>query len=330
MVERKWTPANIQDAFFEVSTQPVYWFDGFWKHEIHGQKAIVDESTGNALSVVSSKYNVITNKTAYELCKHIINHIFSNVKLEDFQCFNILMPKTKGSCRIDLIIPQTYHSPFGDRKENWTPFIRISNSYNRTVTLKYEVGFCRWICLNGVIFNQTGVTLSYTHSENIDESQIVKHLKNLKSLERIDKMWETFDKKMNTLQEILIPESMALPIFCKAFGIEIDKDEVSERQKETLGIKASQIIDSSKEYFKELGNNAYAVFNVLTDYASYPQGISSIATAVHGFQRKVGDWVDEIVVHSKQEGFNLYDYIGKEVMNTAFFLESLVSKEDKK
>lgn len=270
MVERKWTPANLQEAFFEVSIQPVYWFDGFWKHEIHGQKAIVDESTGNALSVVSNKYNVITNKMAYELCSHIISHIFSNVQLGDFQCFNILMPKTKGSCRIDLIIPQTYHSPFGDHRENWTPFIRISNSYNRTVTLKYEVGFCRWICLNGVIFNQTGVTLSYTHSENIDESQIVKHLRNLKSLEQIDKMWETFDKKMNVLREISIPESMALPIFCKAFGIAIDQEKVSDRQKEVLGIKAKQILDLSKDYFKELGNNAYAVFNVLTDYASFP------------------------------------------------------------
>ena len=42
--------------------------------------------------------------------------------LEDFECYNILMPKSKGSCRIDLIIPNNFNKLFGNKDESWTPF----------------------------------------------------------------------------------------------------------------------------------------------------------------------------------------------------------------
>ena len=51
------------------------------------------------------------------------------------------MPQSISSCRIDLIIPYSQDNPFADKKDTWTPFIRISNSYNRTLVLKYEIGF---------------------------------------------------------------------------------------------------------------------------------------------------------------------------------------------
>ena len=34
--------------------------------------------------------------------------------------------------------------------------------------------------------------------------------------------------------------------------------------------KTKQIEDSARSYFNSLGNNAYAMMNVLTDYSSFP------------------------------------------------------------
>jgi hypothetical protein len=48
-------------------------------------------------------------------------------------------------------------------KDKRTAFLRPSNSYNRTQLLRFE-GFCRWICLNGIIFGRKSIEFSYAHT----------------------------------------------------------------------------------------------------------------------------------------------------------------------
>jgi sulfur relay (sulfurtransferase) DsrC/TusE family protein len=329
MIQREWTKGNINDAFFPIKTSPVLWDDGLDKRIVPGQKVIFDSLEKRSLSVVSSKYRVVTNQEAFDWADYVIKRIFPGLSLQEFSCFHVFMPKTKSFCRIDLIIPRGGHSPFPDIFDSWTPFVRISNSYNRTLKLKYEIGFCRWICLNGVIFNQKGIQISINHTGRIDSSIIKKLVNEAKNVEGIESLWEKFDKKMVFLKRIEIPDSMALPVYCKAFKININKDELSLKQKEDWAEKATQIINSANEYFAELGNNAYALMNVLTDYASYPAATSNTTILVNAYQRKVGDWIDEIIAASSKEDFNLYDYIGKDAMNMALFLETLIKKQNK-
>ena len=60
---------------------------------------------------------------------------------------------------------------------------------------------------------------------------------------------------------------MALPMYCKAYGVTIDKKNITEKQKEIWAKRAAMVLNRSKIYFEELGNNAYALYSVLTDYA---------------------------------------------------------------
>lgn len=326
MITREWKGANLNEAFFPVTMASVSWSDNEGNfHKISGQYAIIDFSTKKTFSVVSDRYHLILNKEAYDFADAIIRGVFEGFTLSDFECFNIYMPKTRGSCRIDLIIPHNFNNPFGDPRENWTPFVRISNSYNKTLVLKYEIGFCRWICLNGVIFGQKGITIKFVHTDEINPKTINLYiLKAQQEIGNIRNLWNAFENKLLRLKEIPLPSTMALPMFCKAFGLEIDETKVSKSQKENFKIKAQKIITSSKEYFAELGNNAYALFNVLTDFASFSEGVANPHNFIHGYQRKVGDWVDNIVTESSKPDFSLYKYIGEAAMNSAFFLESLV------
>ena len=173
MITRKVESYNLSDAFFSVAEMPVFINKLGLNKVIRGFKAIVDIERENTLSVVSSKYRLVSNKEAYEMTDHVIQIIFENKTLRDFQCFNIYMPKTRGSCRMDLIMPNNFKKLFGKEMESWTPFIRISNSYNRTMTLQYKLGFCRWICKNGVIFGQKGIKLSMTHSGGIPSLELL-------------------------------------------------------------------------------------------------------------------------------------------------------------
>lgn len=324
MIQRKWTEGNIEDAFFPINTSPVLWDDGCHLQKIPGHKVIIDTRHGRPVGVVSDQYSIVTNQDAYYWADYVIRRIFPELSLQEFACYHVYMPKTRSFCRIDLIIPKAEHTPFPDFPDPWTPFIRISNSYNRTISLKYEIGFCRWICLNGVIFGQKGIKISINHTGQIDPREIEAMVNKADGVELIESLWKAFDHKMMTLRGIRIPDSMALSVYCKAFNIKLDKDKLSKIQKETWATKAEQITTAAKEYFAELGNNAYALMNVLTDFASYPTATSNTATLVHAYQRKVGNWIDDIIDASSKADFNLYDYIGKDAMNTALFLETLI------
>ncbi len=327
-MKRTWVNRSLSEVLFPVEERPVNFVDRqgrFWK--IPQSKAIVDSNTSRTFAVVSKNYRLVTNREAYDIADYIIRGVFPGYTLKDFVVFNIYMPKTKGSCRIDLIVPHTELSPFGDESDQWTPFVRITNSYNKTYLLKYEIGFCRWICLNGVIFGQKGVTLAFNHTQitQKDLDEIIK--KAIKQIGNIRDLWLEFEKKLKRLREISIPESLSLAMFCKAFGIVIkDEKKLKPLQKKSLGIKAKQILTASKDYFDELGNNAYAIFNVLTDFASFPEGTSNSDNFVHSYQRKVGDWVNEILKEYEKEDYSLYKYVGEDAMNTAFILEALVKR----
>ena len=329
MITRERPSSVLRDPFFPVERQSIFLEDVRCPYrKIDGYKAIVDKTTGCTLSVVSNKYRLILNKEAYEWADHVIKGIFIGKTLKDFEFFNILMPKSKASCKIDLIIPNHFYVLFENPNESFIPFLRITNSYNRTKPLKYEIGFCRWICKNGTIFGQKGVSFAMSHSEPIN----LKEIQRLTEMGRnqigdISALWKVIENKMNILRQIELPITAVLPIYCKAYGIQIKKPEVSDVQKTIYTSRVKQIRKASKEYFKDLGNNAYAMMNVLSDYASFPEWTQNPANYVDGYQRKVGKWVDEIIEEYKKGNFSLYKHIGEDFQNTAYLLESLVPQE---
>ena len=329
MIQREAKLLNdLNYAFFPVEERAIYLDSeiGSPKRRIPGYKAIVDVGSNRALSVVSDKYRLVTNPEAYEMADFVVRAIFEGKTLNDFVCFNVHMSKTKGSCRIDLIIPNNFNKLFGQETESWTPFVRISNSYNRTMVLKYEIGFCRWICLNGVIFGQTGITFTITHLGRITYKEIDILINRAKrNIGDIGSLWKAFENKMTELKTIRFPLSLSLALYCKVFEIEYPEENNSWLTPR-VSLSAEQVQKSSREYFRELGDNAYAMMNVLTDYASFPEWTNNRSYIIHGYQKRVGKWVDDFITEHNKEGFVLSDYIEEKYKKTANELEKILAK----
>lgn len=324
MVTREAKYRDIKEAFFPVEEQPIYSAGG---KRISGYKTIVDRTSGRPLSVVSDQYRLMRNEEAVHYADYVVKEIFEGKTLEDFKCYNIYMPKTMASCRIDLIIPHSFNNLFGDIREDWTPFVRISNSYNRTLALKYEIGFCRWICKNGMIFGQTGVTFSVTHNSRVSYREIDELVRRTHNrIGNARTLWSNFEMKMSELKRIQISRSSALEIYCRVFDIKVNTESVTPLQNEGLFHRAEQILKLSDEYFNEMGDNAYAMMNVLTDYASFPAWPKASTMYVDGYQRRVGHWVDEFTVEHRKSGFDLNGYIGDEYRDSAAYMRTLVEK----
>ena len=331
-VERKWEPRDPKEAFFPVTVHPAFWLDYQKKHHyIPGQKVLVDAERNRPLAVVSEGYRVITNEEAYDMADVIVRGVFNGHSLGSFQCYNIMMPSTRSYCRMDFIIPQSSFSAFGSRRESYTPFLRISNSYNRTLVLRYEIGFCRWICLNGCIFGAKSYTATFVHSLQKKQRTLDDAIAEARrTIGSIDAIWTVIEKKLTTLSQIAVPFELALPVFCQVFSIpNIDNEEVSWKTAEKYISRAKLFLTQAKSYYDEMDPSAYVLFNALTDYASFPEGQESMSsTLVHGYQRRVGAWADDLVAAAGQTGFLFGDHVSKEARESAKALGKFIHKQE--
>lgn len=64
--------------------------------------------------------------------------------------------------------------------------------------------------------------------------------------------------------------------------------------------------------------------NVLTDFASYPKGLSGVNT-VPVLQAKAGAWIDDFVEASAKPGFNMTSYLGVDAIEAATWYDSLTT-----
>ena len=146
----------------------------------------------------------------------------------------------------------------------------------------------------------------------------------------VKKQWEELKRKLICLRRIEMTSSMALPMFCRAFNVKIDRKSISPTTKKLLREKAKLVKKLSKDYFSEMGNNAYAIFNVLTDFATYPEYADNTSIHIHSYQKIVGRWADELIRKTSDDNnFSMTDFIGRTAQDNAYYMESLIENENR-
>jgi hypothetical protein len=65
----------------------------------------------------------------------------------------------------------------------------------------------------------------------------------------------------------------------------------------------------NSRYANELGENAYAVFNSITDFASRPPENRCIHRTRNGFQKLAGTWLSHFRSECNEPGFSVQGHI---------------------
>ena len=307
MQAREWKARDVKEAFFPVEMRPVYMpspkvAQGY--QELNRHLAVVDVERDHAFSVVTDEYQLVTNQEAYERAAEVMKKVFQVTKLGDLECLNLVMPQPRSFCHIDLIHRDADFVPF--EKDSWTAFLRITNSYNRTRKLHYELGFCRWICLNGMIFGARSVEFSYAHTRRgIDRS-----LRFEDNIGDIRKLEARLTEQLHQLKRYHVPQAEMLPLVCRAFDIRVPADvATSSRRADDLRSFREQIRELTERYFSGMGMHGYAALNVLTDFASRPQGVLAPETRIHGFQQRTSTWMEDFVQAIEKREFSFDNYL---------------------
>ena len=107
-----------------------------------------------------------------------------------------------------------------ERRPDGTAFLRISNSYNRTRLLRFELGFCRWICLNGIIFGSKSIEFSYAHTRR-GMDRVDRFVENIGDIRKLE---TAMTEKLHQLKRYHVPEKEMLPLLCRAFDIKATKE----------------------------------------------------------------------------------------------------------
>lgn len=318
---------NLKEVLFDVKLRPVFvdvntgireqlpLFDQL--EEARRYKAIVDTEKGLVLSVVTNDYHLVTNKQAIEIGKSYFDEVFSKMTADGMEVFNVITPSTRSFCHIDFIHREGIFEPW--EKDKWVPFLRVTNSYNRTKLLRFDLGFCRAICTNGIIFGKRGVTVKVSHT-SYGMSQLDKIDLGAGGLKQLE---VEFIERLKNLKRFHVPRSAMLPLACKVFEIRAMPDDLNRPKRIIqLGGLNESLGRLTNEYFDTLGENAYAALNVLTDFASRPISYISPVAVIDSLQKKAGDWMDEFITEIKRDSFTFDEYL-KDFRESAKIINSL-------
>lgn len=305
---------NINDLLFPVEEHPVYANIKMQSGERHlsvpDKKALINMKTGRVLGVVSRGYRLVTNKEALDWAHDCCTKAFPETKAAEWIVDASDAPQSGGHCFIDLkhksaVLDFSLVSP-DNRPDVFGPFIRVTNSYNGLRALTFDIGFYRKVCKNGLISPRSVIRFQFTHAQREIGNQITfaidqKQLAGFKN---------NFNKYIGVLRQCAVPHESFSPLLLGVLCI--DKPENMEKQPRLGGAwddLSVQLNDLCAKYADELGENAYAVFNAITDFASHPPVNRCVHRERHSLQKLAGAWLSEFQGVCSAKDFNLGHYL---------------------
>lgn len=256
---------------------------------LRNHRAIVSE-TGQVFSVVSRGYQLVSHREAYEHGIGVFATTFGSEASAKLKIFNVRTPSSGAWVEIDLTAESLAFSPLqGDR---WLPFLRVMNSYDRSRSLGFQLGLCRWICKNGMILGRWSATFRTRH--RFPTVELPARLRTAVEDQNVTIDLTALRVQLERLAKVSVPRDALLPGCLEILQLRPPKDLCNHPHAadwRALGVHLNQL---AAEYTSELGSNAYALVNAASEYASRTRGPLARAGRIHALQARCGEWVNEV------------------------------------
>ena len=279
--------AGLGRAFFSVSKIRVHTTDT--GHTFGRHWAVVSDDRREVFSIVTEDYRLVSNLQAYELGRRAFALLFGTRAAAELQLFNVTMPATRSSAHMDLTAEGLGFAPIGE--DRWLPFLRVTNSYNRSRALGFTVGVCRWICTNGLIFGEQSLKLKVPHMTDEDiEHRLVEAFAH-----------RGFDvvgcaDKLQKLTRLAVPAEWFLAGMLEILDVKPPAERLRNAARRDGWLRLGPWLRGlGEKYHEELGANAYALVNAASDYAGDETAPLMSAARVDALQLRCGSWVDRVL-----------------------------------
>ena len=261
--------------------------------------------------MVNKEYKLITNERAVELGKRCLTELFGANEVANIKIFQVDAPSTASYCHIDLVHANYVMNLWGEELQSdvYIPYIRVTNSYNTSRALRFDVGFCREVCFNGVIFGAQTVRFKFSHVSNEFENGISFKDGNVK----VQELFDRFAEYARRLRNYRILKEDCLRLIVSLFKIKYESDidfgDKKEDYWEYQGL-LHVMTERLEKYINETGENAFSLFNAITDLASNPiERNRYFRRDMNSLQRLAGNWLNAFQNEIKKQDFNIANYL---------------------
>ncbi len=192
------------------------------------------------------------------------------------------------------------HSPHTNRPSNWIA------SFNGQRALRFDIGLVRLMCTNGMLITDTLVSFRFLHSKAAlaQTPQFKVDHPKLKS-------WlDGFDANIATLRGHQVSPAVILELVLGVLRLHppSSPDAPAYLVREWEGIQ-HHLQALITRYANEVGENAYAAFNVLTDFATRSKGRGLYSREVHTLQKRAGTWLPDFCARGRLPDFRMDEYL---------------------
>lgn len=307
---------ELNDVLFPVEEWPVFVIAGsgagLRSLPVPDKKAIVGRDDERVLGFVSRDYRLVTNQEAFELARECCRTVFPETKPGEWEVRTVDAPASARHCFIDLAHNSAMLDfsvvPASQRPDAFGPFIRVTNSYNAVRALAFDIGFYRKVCRNGLILPESIIRFKFTHLHRDIGKAITFDIAH----DRLVKMKASFAGYIGVLRDCHVGRSAFEPLFFAVLMVRKPRNarpgSPEERDWASLQKHVRGLCD---RYAGDLGENAYAVLNAVTEFASHPPENRCVRRERHSFERLAGSWVNDFSREAAKPGFDLGRYIDK-------------------
>ncbi|HKY93076.1 MAG TPA: DUF932 domain-containing protein [Nevskiaceae bacterium] len=284
---------RLDELVFDVEERAM-WTEGAGSKlvRVPDRRAIVNTGNGRIVGVVGRDYRLVTHRQALEWARECCRVAFPQTRESEWEVRGVDAPATGGHCFIDLVhctgALDFALVPGADRPEAHGPFVRVTNSYNGVRALSFDIGLHRKVCNNGLILPETLVEMRFQHRRG----ELPETLDFEVHRERLARATADFSALMATLRATRVRREEAVSQVIDALQFrEPGEDDATETQWDDW--REFELIVQMKFilYAHELGENAYALFNVITDLATRPPELPRQRRERHTLQRLAGLWL---------------------------------------
>ena len=160
-----------------------------------------------------------------------------------------------------------------------------------------------------MIFGEDAIRLNYSHvrgTKKVIDFEVRK--------DEFKRIINDFKSDVRILKDTEIVIDYSFLIFCKALGLTFDINNSNELKKEKARKKLSryqsQFNSVLNKYVGELGNNYYALYNVITELSTNGfAGEPSPVLRINSWQRRTGYWVNSFTGLLRNGNINYDDYL---------------------
>jgi len=300
-----------RDWFFPIEEAPV--FTTVTRNgkaldvRVPHKKALIAADSGDIVGIVGAGYKVFTNQQAVTLCHKFCLEAFPDTTPAEWTFVEGHGPGTRSWAAMDIHHRAHAMNLWGNEggaSETFTPFVRITNSYNGTRALRIDVGFLRKHCSNGVIFEQDAATLTVPHTR-----QGIHSLKVARPFAGMAALSEEFRKTLSAVRSVEMKPCEAGLMVRHVTGWPQLPEKPSPWESDEQAKLDTDLESRLSGYFNDLGANAYAAFNTMTDIASRPPHSPRFRRDRPTLERRAGAWLRDFKAAATQPGFSMTTHL---------------------